>query len=62
MLDLGPHAHFIWLSYAAVALGILGLLLWAAGDERAQKRRLAELERRGIRRRSAGQTEKAAAE
>ena len=53
MFDLGPHAGFIWLSYAAAAFCILGLVLWVWTDELMQKRRLAALERRGIRRRSA---------
>jgi heme exporter protein D len=55
MLDLGPHAGFIWLSYAGALLGVSGLLFWVYSDERSQKRRLADLERRGMRRRSAEQ-------
>jgi heme exporter protein D len=53
MIDLGPHAGFIWLSYAATILAIAGLLIWVFTDERGQRQRLADLERRGIRRRSA---------
>ncbi len=53
MFDLGPHSGFIWLSYLAAALSITGLVLWVWADERMQRRRLADLERRGIRRRSA---------
>lgn len=53
MFDLGPHAGFIWLSYLAAALCITGLALWFWTDERTQRRRLADLERRGMRRRSA---------
>jgi heme exporter protein D len=52
MFDLGPHAGFIWLSYAAAALCITGLILWAWAAEREQRQRLADLERRGLRRRS----------
>lgn len=52
MFDLGPHAIFIAMSYAAVAAGICGLLVWVIASERAQQRRLEQLERRGIRRRS----------
>lgn len=52
MFDLGPHAGFIWLSYAAAALCVLGLSLWVTLAERAQQRRLAKLERGGLRRRS----------
>ena len=57
MFDLGPHAGFIWLSYAADALCILGLVLWVWTDERTQRRRLADLERRGLRRRSSQQNQ-----
>ena len=57
MFDLGPHAGFIWLSYAAAALCILGLVLWVWTDERTQRRRLADLERRGMRRRSSQQNQ-----
>lgn len=53
MFDLGPHAGFIWLSYLAAALCVTGLILWAWMGERTQTRRLADLERRGMRRRSA---------
>jgi heme exporter protein D len=52
MIDLGPHAAFIWLSYAAAALVVAGLMLWAFGGEARNRARLAELERRGITRRS----------
>ena len=52
MFDLGPHAGFIWLSYISAAVCIAGLILWVWTDERAQTRRLADLERRGLRRRS----------
>jgi heme exporter protein D len=53
MFDLGPHAIFIWLSYAATASVVAALLIWVFADERRQTGRLADLERRGIRRRSA---------
>ena len=52
MLDLGPHAGFIIASYgiAVVVLAIvIGLILI---DHRTQKRALAALEARGVRRRS----------
>ena len=49
-MDLGKHALFIWLCYgvvaAVVALMILGLWL----DGRRQRRELARLDARGIRR------------
>lgn len=53
MLDLGPHAGFIWISYLAALLSVLGLVLWVWTDERAQTRHLADLDRRGMHRRSA---------
>jgi heme exporter protein D len=54
MPDLGPHAFFILSAYAATLLIMAGLVFRAAIDHRAQARALAELERRGARRRSAG--------
>ena len=53
-MDLGPHAAFIWSSYAAVALAVAGLIGWLITDGRRYERRLAELDARGVRRRSAG--------
>ncbi|MGL4974683.1 MAG: heme exporter protein CcmD [Bosea sp. (in: a-proteobacteria)] len=50
--NLGPHAAFILLSYGAALLIIGGLVLSVIADHRAQKRKLAELEARGITRRS----------
>jgi heme exporter protein D len=55
MFDLGPHAGFIWLSYGAAAVCIAGLIIWSWAGEREQRRRLADLERRGLRRRSSQQ-------
>ena len=47
------HAVFVLGSYlAALAIGA-GLILWVVLDGRQQRRLLAELESRGIRRRSA---------
>ncbi len=51
-MDLGPHAAFIWASYAAVALVLLLLLVWLIWDGRRQRRLLENLESRGVRRRS----------
>ena len=55
MFDPSSHAGFIWLSYGAAALCITGLILWAWAGERQQRRRLADLERRGLKRRSSQQ-------
>ena len=53
MLGLGPHASFIIAAYA-VAFAALGVLTVATlVDDRRQRRLLADLERRGITRRSA---------
>jgi len=54
MIDLGPHAAFIVGAYAAVTIGVLGAILWVVFDARRVAGRLAALEARGIRRRSAG--------
>ena len=51
-MDLGPHAGFIISAYA-VAIAVVAILVaWVVVDYAAQKRTLAELERRGITRRS----------
>lgn len=50
---LGPHAGFIVASYGLTTLVIAGLIAWVLVDHSAQKRQLAALESRGIRRRSA---------
>ena len=52
MPDLGPHAAFIWGSYAAVAVVLVALLAWLIWDGRRQRHLLIELESRGVRRRS----------
>jgi heme exporter protein D len=51
-MDLGPHAVYIWASYAVVAVGLAGLALWLVLDGRRQQRLIDELDRRGVRRRS----------
>jgi heme exporter protein D len=52
-IDLGPHASFIWLSYAIVTVVVGGLIAWLVLDGREQERRLAEFAARGVKRRSA---------
>ncbi len=59
MLDLGPHAGFIVAAYAVTFVGFAALILATVGDDRRQQQRLAQLERQGIRRRSAPQTQPA---
>jgi heme exporter protein D len=53
-MNLGPHAFFIAAAYIVTALVVLGLVARAIVDHRTQARRLAELEARGMGRRSAG--------
>lgn len=53
MLDLGRHAEFIWLSYGAVALATIVLVVWLIADGRRQQKRLDQLEAQGGRRRGA---------
>ena len=52
-MDLGPHAAFIWLSYATVTVTIIGVILWLIADGKRQAADLAALERSGVKRRSA---------
>jgi heme exporter protein D len=53
-MDLGPHAAFIIASYAASAFILALLIGWIVAENRALKRTLADLEARGITRRSEG--------
>ena len=46
------HAGFIVASYAAAAIVVVALIAWVMLDFRAQRRNLAELEARGVTRRS----------
>lgn len=55
-MDLGPHAAFIWISYAVVAVVIGGLIAWLVADGRKQQAALKALEDRGVRRRSSNDT------
>ncbi len=51
-MNLGPHAAFIIASYAVTLAIVAGLIAWVVADHRVQRRHLASLESRGIRRRS----------
>ena len=51
-MNLGPHADFIVAAYAVAVLVVAALIVWVALDHRAQKRHLANLEARGVSRRS----------
>ena len=50
-MDLGPHAAFIWASYAIYATVLALLILWLVMDGRRLKAKLADLEARGVSRR-----------
>lgn len=53
MPDLGPHAIFILAAYGVTFVTVAVLAFSIVEDDRKQRRILAELEARGIRRRSA---------
>jgi len=53
MPDLGPHAGFILAAYGVTLVAVAGLACAIVADDRKQRRLLANLERKGIRRRSA---------
>ncbi len=53
MFDLGPHASFVIAAYGATFVALGALVVATLADDREQWRMLAELERKGIRRRSA---------
>ena len=56
-MDLGPHWSFIVTCYVLAILVVAGLIAWVVADHRSQTRTLADLEARGLRRRSRqGQT------
>ncbi|WP_413990332.1 heme exporter protein CcmD [Labrys okinawensis] len=51
-MDLGTHWAFIVWAYAAALLVIVSLIVWVLADYRQQRKILADLEARGLRRRS----------
>jgi heme exporter protein D len=51
-MDLGPYAGFIIAAYAASFAVVVTLIGWIVADHRAQRRTLADLEARGVVRRS----------
>ena len=52
-MTLGPYAAFIAGSYGLVTAVVILLIVWTVLDYRAQKKRLLDLDRAGIARRSA---------
>jgi len=55
-MDLGPHATFIWASYAAVLAIVAALIGWVALDGWRQAQALQDAKRRGLRRRSSAES------
>ena len=55
-MNLGPHAAFIVGAYGAAALIVAAMVAWVALDHRRQARTLADLEARGVTRRSEQRT------
>jgi heme exporter protein D len=55
-MSLGPYATFIVASYLAVLIVVAVLIAWIVVDYRNQKRRMSELESKGVTRRSGRQT------
>jgi heme exporter protein D len=53
MMELGNHGGFIVAAYLAATIVVVGLIGWTLRDGRILRRQLANLESRGIRRRSA---------
>jgi heme exporter protein D len=51
-MDLGPHAAFIVTAYGLAALIVGAMIAWITLDHRRQTRSLADLEARGVTRRS----------
>ena len=54
MIEGGAHAGFILAAYLLAAAVLIGMVVWTVVDGRAQRRRIADLEARGVRRRSSG--------
>ncbi len=54
MIEGSAHLGFIVASYVVAAIVLMGLFGWIVLDGRAQRRQIAELEARGVRRRSSG--------
>jgi heme exporter protein D len=51
-MNLGPHAAFIIAAYAAALAVVSGLIAWVLADHAAQRKLLADLDARGMTRRS----------
>ncbi len=51
-IDLGPHANFIIAAYLGVLIVVFGLIIGTIFNAKTQEKRLADLDAKGIRRRS----------
>jgi heme exporter protein D len=51
-MNLGPHAAFIVIAYGLATLIVGAMIVWIVIDHRQQARSLADLEARGVTRRS----------
>jgi heme exporter protein D len=52
MTPLGPHADFIIGAYAVAICVVAGLIVWVLVDHRVQRKALADMETRGVKRRA----------
>jgi len=52
MIEGGTHLGFIVAAYAVTVAVLVGVVGWIVLDGRSQRRRIADLEARGVRRRS----------
>ncbi len=50
--DLGPHANFMIAADLGVLIVVLGLIIGTILNAKTQKKRLVDLDKKGIRRRS----------
>ena len=53
MTNVATEIYYVWAAYAAAALIVTAITLWTLLDARSQRRQLAEIEARGLKRRSA---------
>jgi heme exporter protein D len=53
-MNLGPHAVYIWGAYGAMTIGLGGLVAWLILDNFKQRASLADLDARGVKRRTSG--------
>ncbi len=51
-MELGPHSAFIVIAYGLATAIVAGMIVWIVADHRRQTRSLADLEARGVTRRS----------